>query len=173
MSNDLVVHTEHRRKIIRQLAGISRWKKDAAALENNQVRLHLAVFTEPYASLILSGDKTVESRFSSVRCAPYERVSHGDIVLIKESGGPVIGIFKVGGVWSYEIDDSSWDDIKGRFAKAICPQGSSFWSDRSLAQYATLMKVQKPDRLEPTIWPKRDRRGWVVISSPMQNGLFK
>lgn len=173
MSNDLIAHSEPRRLIIRQLADIGRWKNDAAALENNRIRLHLAVFTQPYASLILSGDKTVESRFSCVRCAPYDRVSHGDVVLIKESGGPVIGIFKVGGVWSYEIDDSSWDDIRDRFAEAICPQGSSFWSDRSSAQYATLMKVQKPDRLKPIIWPKRDRRGWVVISNPTQNGLFK
>ena len=172
MSNDLTVHPEPRRVIIKQLAAMNRWKKDAAALENNRVRLHLAVFTEPYASLILSGDKTVESRFSCVKCAPYDRVSHGDLVLIKESGGPVIGIFKVGGVWYYEIDDSSWGEIRERFAEAICPQGSSFWSDRSSAQYATLMKVQKPDRLKPVTWPKRDRRGWVVIPNTSQ-GLFE
>ena len=51
------------------------------------VDVHLAVFSEPYLSFVLDGVKTVESRFSRVRCAPFQQIRSGDIILVKQSGG--------------------------------------------------------------------------------------
>lgn len=36
----------------------------------SSVGIHLAIFAEPFLSMVLSGEKTVESRFSRNRCAP-------------------------------------------------------------------------------------------------------
>ena len=43
-------------------------------------RLRGAAFWEPYLDLILTGQKTVESRFSRRRIAPYGCVAAGDVL---------------------------------------------------------------------------------------------
>lgn len=103
--------------------------------------LHLAVFVEPYLTYILSGRKTVESRFSVVRCAPYERVAPGDAILLKLSGGPVIGVCEVRDAWFYQLDKASWRELRQEFTEALCAQDPKFWADRSHASFATLMSI--------------------------------
>ena len=41
----------------------------------NDVGMHLAVFSLPLLGLVLEGRKTVESRCSRVRCAPWAEIS--------------------------------------------------------------------------------------------------
>jgi len=54
-----------------------------------QQKQHLAIFNPPFLELILERRKTIEGRFSKVRCAPFGAVQEGDVVLMKESGGLV------------------------------------------------------------------------------------
>lgn len=134
--------------------------------------VHLAIFVEPYLTYVLDGRKTVESRFSAVRCPPYRRVQRGDVVLVKASGGPVVGLFLVGQTWSYRLDQSSWKTIRQEFADALCAQDPEFWTKRETASFATLMQVDKVQRIEPIPWVKRDRRGWVVLQPGYEASLF-
>src|SRR5215210_2794220 len=71
----------------------------AAGSELPSCGIHLAVFVEPFLDYVLDGSKTVESRFSVNRCAPFGKVSPGDMVLLKRAGGPVVGIARVRTVW--------------------------------------------------------------------------
>ncbi|NEO46376.1 MAG: ASCH domain-containing protein [Moorea sp. SIO4A3] len=130
--------------------------------ESVSFRLHLAIFVEPYLQFILDGEKTVDSRFSTRRFAPYNRVEKGDVVLLKKSSGPIVGICQVSYVWFYELDPESWRTIKG-FADAICAQDPDFWKQREAASFATLMRIQNVKPIEPIKFVKRDRRGWVVL----------
>ena len=91
--------------------------------------VHLAIFVEPYLKFILEGRKTVESRFSSRRCAPYQKVQVGDILLLKRSSGPVVGLCEVASVWFYRLDPESWDNIKKEFAQDLCIQDPRFLGD--------------------------------------------
>jgi hypothetical protein len=134
--------------------------------------IHLAVFVEPFLSYVLDGTKTVESRFSINRCAPYGKVRKGDVILLKESGGPVVGVANVRTVWSYPLDPTTWSDIRARFAKALCAQDPSFWESRSKAEYATLMAIDQVLRIESVEWEKHDRRGWVVMQPSATSTLF-
>jgi hypothetical protein len=134
--------------------------------------IHLAVFVEPFLGYVLDGSKTVESRFSVNRCAPFGKVSQGDIVLLKKAGGPVVGVVRVRTVWSYELDKKSWKMIRERFTVALRAQDPEFWDRRRAATYATLMLLDKVLALEPIEWQKRDRRGWVVVRSKGQPSLF-
>jgi hypothetical protein len=84
------------------------------ASERRQPRFHLAVCIEPYLSFMLDGKKTVESRFSSVRCSPFRKVSKGDVILLKKAGGPVVGLCRVEGAWFYELDPDTFNDLPGR-----------------------------------------------------------
>lgn len=132
------------------------------------VTLHLAVLVEPYLQYILAGQKTIESRFSSRRCAPYEQVRKGDIVLLKRVSGPILGICQVTDAWFYRLDTASWKEIREEFSRALCAQDPLFWETRKSASYATLMRIARVRPIEPIDCGKRDRRGWVVIQS-LQN----
>ena len=139
----------------------------------DKAAIHLAVFTEPYLEYLLAGQKTVESRFSVHRCAPYERVCSGDILLLKRSSGPVVGICTVSHVWFYKLDPESWKTIRNDFAKPLCAQEPSFWHARRAASFATLMTVKNVRPISPIKCQKRDRRGWVVIRSTKSAELFE
>ena len=126
--------------------------------------VHLAIFVEPFLSYVLDGKKTVESRFSAVRCAPYRRVSVGDVLVLKASGGPVRGLALVDHVWSYELDPETWSEVKA-FEDALCATDPSFWASREAASYATLMRLSNVRPISGVLFKKRDRRGWVVVKA--------
>jgi len=128
----------------------------------DQIGIHLAIVLEPYLEFILDGSKSVESRFSRNGCAPFGRVTAGDIVLLKRSSGPVVGLCTVSDVWDYRLTASTLLEIKDRFGPAICPQ-HGFWEDRRDAAFATLMRIEGARPLPDLAVPKRDRRGWVVL----------
>ena len=150
-----------------RLAKLQDPKKSSAA------SLHLAVFVEPYLEFVLTGKKTIESRFGVRRTPPYQTVRRWDVILLKRASGPIVGICEVANVWFYELDPVSWGMIRRDFAVAICPQ-DGFWDARKHASFATLIRVANVTRLPPISCAKRDRRGWVILSSqrePSQLGL--
>jgi hypothetical protein len=136
--------------------------------------LHLAVMVEPFLRFMLDGTKTVESRFSVNRCAPYGRVGKGDVILLKKSGGPIVGLCAITYAWFYQLDPASWRTIRDEFGKAICAQDPAFWQERQSANYATLMRVRHVRTITPIKFEKRDRRGWVVLrEAPTELPLLK
>ena len=46
---------------------------------------HIAILRKKYFNLILSGKKTIESRFSYNKIAPYKQVEVGETIYLKES----------------------------------------------------------------------------------------
>jgi hypothetical protein len=151
------------------------WDKQLAPLRTSgelPFRLHLAIFVEPFLSFILQGRKTVESRFSVVKCAPYDRVSSGDVILLKRAAGPVVGLCRVTSAWFYELDTGSLREIRDRFAGAICAD-DNFWEARRACSYATLMTVSNPIEIPHFNVAKRDRRGWAIVNAyPSTSKLF-
>lgn len=125
------------------------------------MRKHLTILKQPYLDYILSGKKTIESRFSKVRCAPFGIIKAGDVVLLKESGGRVKGEFEVAKVSFFE-NISFFDLCQIRkYENEICSYlEEDFWISRSSARYVTLLVRSYP---EPYAYPKQDRRGWVVL----------
>lgn len=125
--------------------------------------LHLAVFVEPFLQFLLDGRKTVESRFSIHRRPPFGCVSTGDLVLIKESGGPIVAVAEISDVWYYQLDPNAWEMIRTRFAKQLCVDDPEFWESKASSYFATLMQIGRVEKLDPVACAKRDRRGWVVL----------
>jgi hypothetical protein len=152
--------------LLTAVKGDSFWEKYLTPLvmeKHPSFSLHLAVMVEPFLQFVLEGRKTIESRFSANRCAPYKRITKNDVVLLKRTGGPIVGICQVSSSWFYELDPSSWNLIKEKFTQALCADTPGFWEDRQAAAYATLMRVQRVRLLSPIRFEKRDRRGWVVL----------
>jgi hypothetical protein len=126
-------------------------------------RAHLAVMHEPYLSYVLAGRKSVESRFSRHRVAPFGQVGLGDLLLLKSQSGPVTGVARVAHVDSYRLDPVIWASIRNRFSAALCVTDERFWVERREARYATLMRLAAALAVEPLVLEKRDRRPWVVL----------
>jgi hypothetical protein len=131
--------------------------------------IHLAILVEPYLKFILDGKKTVESRFSINKIAPYEKIYKGDIILLKRSGGPIIGICKVTNSQFYRVDSKSLSEIKHNFSNALCVHNTSFWKEKESSLYATIICIDKVIAIDPISFVKRDRRGWIVLHKKNEN----
>jgi hypothetical protein len=128
--------------------------------------IHLAVFNEPYLTLVLEQKKTLESRFSINRCAPFQEVTQGDIVLLKLSGGPILGIATVGSVEHLHITGpEDLGRIAAQYSSSLCIDGPTFWEERKNSAYCTLIELRNVERIEIERVGKRDRQGWVVLQS--------
>ena len=125
--------------------------------------IHLAVFVEPYLSHVISGKKKIESRFSINKSAPYGQVGKGDIILVKKSGGPVIGYCEVEDVWYYQLNRKSLKDIRENYSDLLCIDNAQFWNDKRAACYATLIRINSFNEIPPFKIIKKDRRGWIVL----------
>ncbi|HTV73180.1 MAG TPA: hypothetical protein VME66_05715 [Candidatus Acidoferrales bacterium] len=118
---------------------------------------------EPFLSLVLCGAKSIESRFSQKRCAPYGQVSDGDLILLKENSGPVVAIAVAGEIRHFQLDELSWETIWSDYRVPICAD-EQFVTQQIEASYATLIQLRAVLPLADISVEKRDRRGWVVLS---------
>jgi hypothetical protein len=137
--------------------------EQAAVQQPAAYALHLAVLVTPYLRLILDGAKTVESRFSVRRGVPWGRISVGDIVLLKRSGGPISGIGYAAEVRFYQLGPGELQRIRDEFGTALAVQDPAFWEQRASAAFATLLRLDHVRPLPPINYAKRDRRGWVIL----------
>ena len=133
--------------------------------------MHLAVFAEPLLSFVLDGRKTIESRFGRTRCAPFDQVRQGDIILLKRVGGPISGLVLAKQAWFYELHHRPIDSIREQFGNAIRAD-DSFWETKRDAQYATLIELAEPISIYGMLCSKRDRRGWVALTPPQLSLAF-
>jgi hypothetical protein len=144
------------------------WAPALSRIDRRDSGLHLAVLIEPFHSWLLDGTKTIESRFSRVRCAPYGVLAEGDVIVVKKSGGPVSGAFQASQVRSYQLTPDRIRELRGKFAAQICAEDDDFWTQRADCTYATLIDVAHVRALPGLPFPKKDRRGWVPLLSPSQ-----
>jgi hypothetical protein len=146
----------------------SYWSRYLESVHSSELKsltssIHLAIFGEPFLQFLLDGKKTIESRFSINKCAPFNKVAKGDLLLIKKSGGPIVAICTVKERWYYKLNKHSWDEIR-QYQDALCANDPSFWEERQDASFATLIMIGNMKKINPIEFEKRDRRGWVVIS---------
>jgi hypothetical protein len=127
------------------------------------VKGHLAVLNEPYLSWILSGRKQIESRFSRVRVAPYQRVTLNDILFLKESSGLIKAVAAVAGVeYHGPLAPGEAEALIEKHKVALALE-ESFVDQKRNAIYATLITLGSVRVVPPLSVNKRDRRGWVVL----------
>lgn len=156
--------------ILRQAASrmpagsVARERIRLALDHRTEAGVHLGVFVEPFLDAILEGRKTIESRFGIHRVAPFERVSAGDFILLKKSGGPIVGIAIAGEASYFRLDAETLGEIRSRFAAQIYAEDDEFWERRASKRFATLIEIDEVFKIETFEIDKRDRRGWITYS---------
>jgi hypothetical protein len=126
---------------------------------------HIVIMREPYLTRVLSGEKTIESRFLRIRAAPFGRVAPGDLLLLKQVGGPVVAAASAVAV--REFANLTPDQVLAlidRFGQEMRLE-ADFAARARLARYAVLIWIADVRPLAaPRSYAKRDRRGWVVLT---------
>jgi hypothetical protein len=124
---------------------------------------HLAVLHKIYLDGFLDGTKTIESRFTKVRCAPFGKVNRGDIVYLKLASGPVLAKARVKDVLYFAaLTPEQVRKLKEKYQQNYAPLNS---------KYATIIFLEDIQRVKPLRINKRDRAGWVVLD-PRKHPYF-
>lgn len=124
--------------------------------------VHLAVLVEPFLTHILEGQKKLESRFSKRRSLPFGRIAARDIIVLKRSGGPIVGVCEAAAVWSFPITSLDLEQLRPALEGPLCANGDDFWQARADSRFVTLISVTRVERIDPLPYPKRDRRPWLT-----------
>lgn len=134
--------------------------KKIKEIERNGV--HLGIFTNPYLDLMLQGKKTIESRFSKNKIAPYQKIAPKDTVFIKESGGPIVGFFTVKEVLFFDLKQIDIRDIKEKYNERILAT-EDFWRQKESSNYATLLKIENLTSIKPFKIDKKGMQTWIKL----------
>jgi hypothetical protein len=134
--------------------------------------LHLAIFSPGFIGKIFTGQKTYDGRFSQIRCAPFGAIEKGDLVLMKKSGGPIVGYFVAGKVQFFEnLDTKKLQEITSNYKDELSIP-KSFQSKKRNSKYLTLIKIKRPTKFRiPVIVKKRDLSGWVCLGGESQKQI--
>jgi len=135
------------------------------------MKKHLAIFSADAVKQILAGNKTIETRFSQKKIAPFGVVSRGDWVYIKPPGKDVIGRFKVKKVISIEgLDNSDLEEVQSKYGSLVSlgeqTLDSKFFASHLGAVYGTIIFIGSTEQFitSPIKIVKSDLRGWVVLN---------
>lgn len=137
-------------------------KKSFKEIENR--KMHLGVFKQPLLKLMLEGKKTIESRFSKNKIAPYDKISKDDFVIVKESSKKVVAMFTIKEVLQYTMEDTSVKELKEKYNSQIVAD-SEFWNIKEeTSNYATLIKIDEVIKLKPFSIDKTGMQSWIVLN---------
>ncbi len=125
-------------------------------------KIHLGIFGEPYLTYMLEGKKTIESRFSKNKIAPYNQITTNDIVIVKKSSGNVVGYFTIKEVLFFDLNNIPIEKIKSRYNKQLCVD-EIFWTNKKNSNYATLIVIDKLFKLKPFHINKKGMQTWIIL----------
>ncbi len=125
---------------------------------------HLVILKKHYLDEILTGRKTIESRFTKTKRFEFGQVLAGDKLFLKLSSGPVCAMASVTAVENFEnLNKKRLDDIRRRYNHNI--RGSdAYWRSKADCRFGFLVWLKDIQRIEPVWISKKDWRAWVVLT---------
>ena len=124
---------------------------------------HIAILKQPFFYMVLSGEKTIESRWSMVKVAPYKKVSVGDKILLKETGKDVTATANVKKVQFYELTPELVEDIRIKYGKQIGTDKFEDWKSTLQKKYCTLIWLDEVTPVAPIKVKRSNGAGWIVL----------
>lgn len=131
---------------------------------------HLAILARRWRLLekILSGEKTIESRWYKSRRAPYGKIKAGDVVYFKESGGPVTARAVVERVLFFgNLDSRKISHILEKYGKRICIS-KEYAGQLAGKRFCTLVFLKGAQRVKPFSVDKKGfgmMAAWISVDS--------
>ena len=89
--------------------------------------------------------------------------------MFKKTCEPITALSKVESVWYFDLRETPLESIVESYADQIAAD-DEFWDQKSHCAYASLMLLTDTIEISPIKCHKRDRRGWISMST-RQGGL--
>lgn len=124
---------------------------------------HIAILKQPFFSMILSGEKTIESRWSMHKITPYNKVSVGDEILLKETGKDVTATAKVKHVKYFQLTPQIVEGIRIKYGKEIGTDKFEDWQTTFQKKYCTLIWLDNVREIKPIKVRRSNGAGWIVL----------
>lgn len=100
---------------------------------------HLAVLHREYLDKIISGEKTIESRLTRTRRAPWGKIKTGDTIYFKQSSGPIRAVAKAGKVLTLtDLTPDALAELRAKHNDKITGSDAT-WATKQRARYGTLI----------------------------------
>ncbi len=122
---------------------------------------HIAILRQPFFDMVLSGEKTIESRWSMHKIPPYNKVQVGDTIYLKETGKDVTATAKVKAVKYYELTPELVEEIREKYGKEIGTDKFEDWQATLQKKYCTLIWLANVEKIEPLQVPRSNGAGWI------------
>lgn len=127
---------------------------------------HIAVMKSSWKLLqkILSGKKTIESRWYKSKKAPWNTVGKGDTVFFKDSGKPVTAKAQVEKVLQFqELNERKVMEIVQEYAKEIgIEKTEEFFHTVKDKKYCILVFLKNPEKVEEF---EIDKKGFGLMNA--------
>ncbi len=124
---------------------------------------HVAILKQPFFDMILSGEKTIESRFSMNKIVPFNKVSIGDEIYLKQTGKQVTAKAEVDKVQYYQLTPEMADQIRKDFGKQIGIDKFEDWETTRNKRYCTLIWLKNVKKISPVEVPRSNGAGWLLL----------
>lgn len=124
---------------------------------------HIAIFRQPFFDMVLSGEKTIESRWSMKKVAPFNKVQIGDELLLKQTSHDVIATAKVKDVKYFELTQDIAEEIKSKWNKEIGIYKFDNWDNYKNKKYCTLIWLDNVKQTQPIKVKRSNGSGWIVV----------
>jgi len=131
---------------------------------------HLAILDKKRNLLakILSGEKTIESRWYKLKKTPYGTIKAGDKVYFKDSGEPVTAVATVEKARFFGgVDAATIRKILADYGKQICIKNYDLAAYKGI-NYVTLIFLKNVKPVEPFNINKRGygvMAAWITVDS--------
>ena len=125
---------------------------------------HLAILSKhrKLLSKILSGEKTIESRWYKFKKTPYENISVNDNIYFKESGEPAATTAKVSKVLFFnDLNESKINEILNEYGKQI-GVSKSYAFELVGKNFCTLIFIDNVKSIKPF---QIDKTGYGVMNA--------
>ena len=128
---------------------------------------HLAILNKSWKLLdkILSGEKTIESRWYVTKRIPWNKIQKGETIYLKNSGEPVTAKATVEKVTQLELDKEKVLKLLKIYGLAIgivegkIPEFYERFKDK---KYCILINLKEPQKIEPF---NIDKKGFGLMSA--------
>lgn len=128
------------------------------------MRHHLVVLRDEYLALMVSGQKRIECRLSTMRRSPFQVVSPGDLMWLKLPSRPIHAVATAGRCSFHELGGGSdLSAVLSKWSAQICAAEGFFDGASAWAKFASLIWIETVVVIRPMPIYKSDQRAWVVL----------
>ena len=134
---------------------------------------HIAILDKKRKLLakIISGEKTIESRWYKAKVTPWDRIKKGETIYFKESGDPVSVRATVSEVLQFYLPCVDVRELLEKYARAICFTTTDMeelveWC--SERKYCILMRLVDVQQIEPFEINKKGfgmMAAWITVEN--------